>query len=286
MNKSQIYKAVTSGLEKGIFQSVRLVQVKEGDRLVLIPFAKDAKDKNARWEHIKHTIDRKLGPGDYIIEARAGITPNSLKEQFSFKINSALPMKQDLQEGGAEEIQDHTINQEAMFNIDPEDYIETIKENERLKAELKNANDLIEVLRQNQNHQQGLNDAQVVANPTMKLLEDSIPTALTLLDQLLSLRNKTLDLKEKELDYKNGQYKKVVNPKTKPKPKVKRAMNDNEKLLEYFETLFEQDPDAAEVELDKLEKHDPETYDYVCEQLGLFDEEEGDEEEEDGGEDE
>lgn len=195
-------------------------------------------------------------------------------------------MKQDLQEGGAEEIQDHTINQEAMFNIDPEDYIETIKENERLKAELKNANDLIEVLRQNQNHQQGLNDAQVVANPTMKLLEDSIPTALTLLDQLLSLRNKTLDLKEKELDYKNGQYKKVVNPKTKPKPKVKRAMNDNEKLLEYFETLFEQDPDAAEVELDKLEKHDPETYDYVCEQLGLFDEEEGDEEEEDGGEDE
>lgn len=77
------------------------------------------------------------------------------------------------------------------------------------------------------------------------------------------------------------------NGQSGAKKKIKRMKVDQvqsngqvsrEEILQGYRELMEKDQEAFDKELDALEQSDPELFDYICEELGLFGEDDPNEE--------
>jgi hypothetical protein len=272
MLRSSVYNSIKKGFNDGVYNSISLIKVnKEGQRETIIPHNKGKINGVARLDHIKHSIDRNLGAGSYVIECRTGPTSQSVHDRFNVEIKEPvlIPVKTD--QGLQENIIDATNQQETMQNIELEDYLKLVRENADLKAQIKvleMKDELYKELIQPFKNQ-GLNDGpQSISDRIFNSLSDQLPSIINIAEQFFNQRNKQIELKEKELNFKQGIKNKTTMPSNNPDQVVKR-----------LEHLYYNDPIQFDNELDEMQNKDPELYSYVCEKLQLIEDEGGEEQE-------
>jgi hypothetical protein len=267
MLKKSIQDAIFKGIEKGIYKSVALVKVNEkGERIFLLTHSKNPKE---RFEHIKIQLEKKLGPGVYSIECNTGNYRSSFKDCFEVIIKEPVLISLNNQNKDSEII-DETQNQETMNEINFEDYINLIKDKERLTAQ--NALLLTQLeIEQKKNGNVSLNDSSggTIGEKVINSLSENIPMVLSIFDKWMAQRDKDLELRERALNDKTGNKM------------IQKKINGNhfskENLISHLEDLYLNNPEEFEKSLDKIQQTDPDLYNYCLQSLGL---EETEEEEE------
>lgn len=268
-----VFNSIKAGIDKGIYTTVRLVKMDGSERSVLLPYTKNGGTKEAvlsRMEQIRHQLEKKLDPGEYVIEARMGNTPNSLFDKFPFTVKAPVMLTVQEKKNNTDEVIDKTNEQETMNDISMEDYIDLVRENEKLKADVKFLQLRLELMDNEYKSKPPALAENGVGGTIMKVLEDNLPTAINIFDKYMQQRDRSMDLKEKELNLADsGQVK----------SSKKKVVNGKERQLIVMQKLYEQDEDSFNKKMDELEQSDPETYDYICVKMDLVNEE-GEEEEE------
>jgi hypothetical protein len=278
MNK-RLYDILKGGIERGIYTCICLIRTTGGVREIVIPNNRIGEGRTVeRLNYIKYQCEKNLPTGTYQIECKTGIRKSSLTEKFDFEIkpHATITVTTEKKPDGTvqEQIVDKTLDQETMNQIDLDEYIKLVKECEHLRAQ--NAVLMTQMEMMKANPAQGLSDAQAPANgvlgAVMKTLDDNLPTALSILDKFMEQRDKANDLKERELDLAESG---VVTKKIK---KVAPVLDRN-KILYKMQQLQQSDPGAFEATLNDFELKDPATYEYLCDQMNLWDEDEGEDQE-------
>jgi len=269
MLKKSIYDTIKQGFRNGIYKSIRLIRInEEGKRETVLPFSKMGELKYSfdRLDHIKLQIDKKLPPGKYLIECNTGHGISNLKDSFEVIIKEPLLISEGniIENKLQENIIDKTEDQEQMHNIDFEDYLQLIKECEKLKAQ----NALLLTQLEMTNKMQGVNnlsdsEPKTITEKVFKSLDDNLPMVLNIFDKFITQRDKQLELKEKELNIKSGH--RTMSKKTKVNP---------DKVVKELEALYDKDENLFNKALDELEDKDPNLYQYCCNALGIEDNEE------------
>jgi hypothetical protein len=263
MLTKKVYDTIKQGLTQGVYKNVRLIKKNEnGTSEVLITWAQVGKPDESlrRFEHIILLINKKLGAGNYVIECRTGEGRYSIKD--SFEVTKKEPVQIQIvggekKEGLKDETIDKTLEQETMQQIDWDDYVKLIKEVEALKAE--KAVLILQLEMANKVPVQPLNDGpKTTLDKVLSSLNDHIPTALSIVDKIISQRDKQLEIERQKLDMKQS----------KPTPLKNKFMT--EQLVQELEGLYETDEEKFNQVLDELEQKDKKLYNTVCERLGLF----------------
>jgi hypothetical protein len=264
----KMFDRIRKGIDNGIYKAVRLSKshVPDEER-ILIPFSKitDTSKAIARLDHIRYQIEHVLGPGEYIIEARTGNNQSSLVDMFPFKIKARIspPIASEGEEPGTgvqERIEDKTFEQEIMNDpIDFDDYVNLIKENERLKAQ----NALLATQLELAQKQPQLSEpAPSLGEKAIQALADNAPVILGIFDKYFQQKDRQLDIEEQRI--RPGMRKK----------KVVTRKPTREEILSEMQSLEQSDPDSFDATLDEMEQQDPELFDYICNEMGLYEEEE------------
>jgi len=271
---SKVYQKIKSGLDSGIFKTLRLVNFdKDENPEILIPYSKlETKECYSRLEMIKFKVENgELPPGNYAIQCRSNWLKSGIVETFPLSIQERkmIPFKIPNKDETIEEPEVMISNQ-----VDFEDYVDLIKENAKLKADLQFANLQLkmqadfykDMLKQ---QPQALNDSakeKTTGERIFESIEAIAPSLMGLAEKMLDQRDKQITLEEKKLD-------KVV---VKKKGDMAKQKMDN--LIKRLETLYEQDPERFDAEMDDLEQRNPEAYEYACKVLEIEDEDEEEEE--------
>lgn len=265
MSKRAIYNLIKEGIESGIYKSVRLSKYNDnGEKETLMPFSKTSKVQDAlsRLEHIKLQLDRKLPPGEYIIEAKTGHLNSSLTDSFAVTIKTPVTIAVSENKNNDEKIIDAINDQETMRDFDFDEYKDLIQENANLKAKIYGLELKIQILEDNLKNKP-LNDAPI-GNSFVKAIEEHIPSVVHIIDKFMEMTDNKIKLRNRELDLSEngGTFKR------------KKIINNQDKILAKMEDLYENDPDSFELTLDELEKKDPKLYSFICEKMNLEEEEE------------
>jgi len=262
---SKVYQKIKSGLDSGIFKTLRLVNFdKDENPDILIPYSKlETKECYSRLEMIKFKVENgELPPGNYAIQCRSNWLKSGIVETFPLSIQERkmIPFKIPNK--------DETIEEpEVMSNhqVDFEDYVDLIKENAKLKADLQLANIQLkmqadfykDMLKQ---QPQALNDSakeKTTSERVFESIETIAPSLMGLAEKLLDQREKQISLEERKLD------------KVTVKKKGDMAKQKMDNLIKRLETLYEQDPERFDAEMDDLEQRNPEAYAYACKVLEI-----------------
>lgn len=272
--KQKAIDKARDGLKKGIYKTVRLVKIVEEKENIIIPWSKVSTiEALNRLDYIKHKLDGDLDSGTYEIQCKINFLKNGITEPFRFDVKERkIVSLSTITKTDDKEV----LTEEAttMREIDLEEYIDTIKENERLKV-------MVEVLEGERNlykklyEEKGptaLNDAPEEKGMMERALEGlsgAAPILMGLAEKFMEQRDRRLSIEESK-----------IKPTTKPtmKRRVRQAQplqeESREQLADRLELLFESDPDLFNDELDMIEGNDPELYEYLADQLGLEDSEE------------
>lgn len=279
MTKQKALDKARDGLKKGIYKTVRLVKIEEGTTIPIISWSKVSSEEALnRLEFIKYKIDGDLEAGVYEIQCKINFNKGGITEPYRFEIKerktiplSTLPKEQ------VEEVQ--TEEEPDMKQIDFDDYINTIRENAELKAQndvLVRERDFYKKLSE-EKAPLALNDSpeeKSIGERVIEGLAATAPSLLALADKFLEQRDRKLTLEENQqrpkLPYREMNKRirrRVVQP-------MQDESMDREKLLEHMTFLCDNDEERFNDEMDALELSDPDTYDYIYDQLGLEDSEE------------
>ncbi len=266
-----IFNSIKIGIERGVYTTVRLVQLVDDKRTILMPYNKIGGNKEQalhRLETIKFQLEKKLEAGTYVLEARMGDTANARCDSFEYILKAPVMLQPSTKKSSVhdEEIIDKTKEQETtMAEISMQDYIDKIEEVAKLRSDIEMLKLRIEIM-SNAQQQTALSEpASTIGNTVMKVLEDHLPTAMSIFDKFMEQRDRSLSLKDRELSLSengNTKYKKkaVVHPRDKKASDMERLMNSDE--------------EAFNNEMDRLQDTDIEMYNYICDKLDLVDEEE------------
>jgi hypothetical protein len=275
MSNRKSFDKVEKGIKAGAYKVIRLLKKEAGkEDQTVFPWNKIGSVEE-RFAYIKLKLDE-LPTGEYEIECRTSHTAG-IPQRYPIEIKDKQYISFTHSKDELKKLKpDQPETPEIMANeVDFDDYVSLIKEVEKLKAQNAVLLTQLEMERNNKS----LNDAPPGAG-VMAVINDHLPLAMNILDKFLSQRDKQLDLKDRELSLeengRSGHGKKKVK-------RIKQMAENNkevtrEEILESFQALSESDEAAFENELNALEQKDPELYDYICEEMGLFDD--GEEEEE------
>lgn len=279
MLSNKTYRIIKDGILNGTYKRIRLVRITENlEREILITFngyVRGGEESSVkRLDYIKNQLDRILLPGHYVIECST--TPNGNSGLVdSFKIIKSpvtIPIiNENSNNGSSENIENHTNNQESMTDFDIEEYKDLLQQ-------LSKAQVTIEVQKLQISHLQEqlakapLND-QGSGSGVMKMIEEHAPVVLSIFDKFLSQRDTAMSLKNRELTLaenghalnghsRNGQKKKFTKMPTQQKSK--------EEILQEMISLQETNPHSFDATMDEMENKDIELYDYICNEMGLF----------------
>jgi len=278
MSNKKSFDKVRSGIESGIYKLIRLV--KDGE--AIISWNKNSREELVkRFEYIQHKLND-LPAGKYELEVCVSNTRQGLKESFPLVVTEKKTItiqNHNIVKGETEDkIIDVTKDQETMNEIDFEEYKDLLKKNANLTAINEVLKLKVEYL-EKQLSERPLNDAPVgTGGKIIETISEHIPTALHIFDKFLDQRDRQMDLKDRELSLQENGLSSGGRRKVK-KIKVDAQQKSKEEILSEMETLSDSNPDAFEATLDEMESKDPELYDYICEQLGLFDNDEETEQE-------
>ena len=264
MIKKSVQDAIKKGIEKDIYKSVALVRIDEnGKRVFLIPHSHNPTE---RFEHIKISVDKSLSPGNYCIECKTGKNSNTLTDKFPFEIKEPVMISLTGKEEKENIIDSLELDNKMNENISFEDYVQLIKDKERLIAQ--NALLLTQLeIEQNKNKNISLNDSgagQTIQEKIIGSLSDNLPTVLNIFDRYMNQRDKDLQLREQAMNIKSG--------KTTIKNNMIPKNINKDQMLNYLENLSIEDPEEFEKSLDDLKESDLDMYCYCLDKLGLEEE--------------
>jgi hypothetical protein len=277
MSNKKSFDRVEKGIKAGAYKTLRLLKKDEkGAEQIIYSWNKAGTDSvKERFEFIKMKLPE-LGSGSYLIECATSHT-SGIKEKFPIDIIekqyvSFTHTADEVKKINTEEPQ--TV--ETMpHEIDWEEYKELVKENERLKGQIA----VLSTQRELEEKYKSLNDP-APASGIATMLQEYAPTALQIFDKFLSQRDRQMDIRERELSLEesglssSGTKKKI---KRIAKPSQEKQVTKEDILLS-FQQLSESDPEQFEAELDALEEKNPELFDYICQQMDLYDSDEVEEE--------
>ena len=154
--------------------------------------------------------------------------------------------------------------------------------------ELEKKNLLEQIAEMEAEEEETLAETEVTQNPLVKSLADLVPTLASLADRYFENEDKKIELERLKVQ-NQSQAPKSNNSQPKGRKIVPIGSRDH---LQLIENLYnEENDEALNIELDKLQVKNPVLYDKVCKELGLFEEEEQpqqtqeeEEEEEEGNE--
>lgn len=288
MLSNKIYKTIKEGIQNGTYKRIRIVRILENsEREILITYngyVRGGEESTVkRLDYIKNQIDRILPPGNYVIECAT--TPNGNSGIVdSFKIIKSpvtIPIVQAKENNNNENIEDHTTTQEPMAEFDLDEYKDLLRQISKLESIVEVQKLQIEHLKE-QLAKAPLND-QGQGSGVMKMIEEHAPVALGILDKFLSQRDKAMDLKDRELALaENGHTSNGHGHKKKKFIRQVEQQKSKEEILQDMQDLSASDPAAFEATLDDMEKKNPALYDYICNEMDLFDD--GSDEQEGGEE--
>lgn len=284
MMRRSTYTTIKEGIDNGTYKQLRLVKINnEGAREVLVSY-NGTKDQNlhTRLDYIKFQLDKNLGPGKYLVECKAGFKPSSLEDKYEVIVRSKalIPAATSAAVNKPEEekIIDLTHEQEIEEEtMNLEEYKDLLRE----VAELRAANEVYELKVKHLEQQlaeakaaQPLND-----EPEKNTLEVIIEQAAPVLDEWLKTRKDEIQLRHRQMDlaekgiFIGGNKKRVIKKATQP------AQRSAEEILADMQQLQATNEEQFEATLDEMEEKDPQLYDYICTQMGLYGEEEEEEQE-------
>lgn len=269
MSRQRIYKQIKSGLEKGIYKTVRLVRIENGNREVILPFSGAKGNAKDRFEHLVHQLEKSLPVGLYEIEAKAGFTPSSIIDSFKIELKNPVTISIDQ---GLEKKDPETMRDSFIDVDDYKDLLKEISDYKSLCEVQKMKIQFLESQLKNNAPVTPLAESPSIAGGIFKALEDHLPTALNVLDTFLKQRDRGLNIKERELTLNENGGGKRLKIKRKSKPQEEEL--DREAILEQMQGLSESDPDSFEATLDEMEEKNPELYDFICDKMDLMEEEE------------
>jgi hypothetical protein len=256
-------------------------------RKIIVPAKRlrrtDVNEYFKHWAFIKMKLANELEPGKYILEcfydtARKNSSDYPIEKSAHISILDPVIL------------QDPTPKKKP-FNMDEKEYIEIIKENERLKAEksllmveVKMLQEKIENLEEELNEMEGLADE---ASTGIKGGMEAITPLIPMFEKFMEQRDRQLNLEELRL--------KKVAPKTKKKiyriaqnqqaqplqqqqqenqqQQEEQNINDQpseyEILIDRLDMLLDNDPDLANQELDIIQLNNPNLYNQLVIDLDL-----------------
>ncbi len=271
MSNRKSFDKVEKGIKAGAYKVIRLLKKEEGkEDQTVFPWNKPGSVLE-RFAYIKLKLDE-LPKGNYEIECRTSHTAG-IPQRYPIEIKDKQYISFTHSQEEIKKIK-NTEEPETVetmpHEIDWDEYKELVRENERLKAQIA----VMATQKELEEKYKPLNDAPAGAG-IMAVINDHLPVAMSILDKFLSQRDKQLDLKDRELSLEESGRSGSGKRKVK---RINKSMSDNskqiskEEILESFQALSESDEAAFENELNALEQKDPELYDYICEEMGLFDE--------------
>lgn len=281
------YEAIIKGYKGGIFKILRLTRINAaGEREVIVSFNKkqDEHTFEEKLRQIRYMLENNLPPGNYQVEAKNSIHPNSALRIFKVEVKVAKTntlLHQAESSNGTKienaEIFDGMTNNELL-----EKYLELTNECANLRAqcavkdiEIKILNERLEWFsKQNINPNTGLSDPSTAGSVTNSLgstLKDIAQMGIPILEKYFDQRDRELTLKENSVA-KNGHS----NTKSSY-PGAQRQTFLNQLLAEYGR-LFDENPEECDNKLDDLKEKDLQAYNYIMKGLNLEEEEEEGEE--------
>lgn len=279
--KRKKYDAIRNGIDSGVYKCVRLIQIKDGERIVLLPFNSLSMpgELEKRMAHIRQMLEKELAPGTYLVECRNSHNKNGHVNKFEFVIEEPKILKLNPSTGAVERNQEgEPINAEIMESISLREFLDIMQENSDLKAENDFLKKQLEMALQNQTALSDPTPVKTGWDRVFDVLGDNSATLLGLADKFMQQRDKRLELDERMLS--SG----VANKKNNHTPKVIKRTQETmaeqlyKKKLQELAHLYDTDPDQADAIMDELEETNPELYQMLCADLGIDGEEEEEEE--------
>jgi hypothetical protein len=154
-----------------------------------------------------------------------------------------------------------------MENISLEDYIDLVRDNERLRAENAVLQTQLELTKKFY-EDKGLADPGAVAgSKTAEIIKELAPSALGLLSEFMNQQSMKLDLEEKKLSLK---------------PTGTKIKRSNIETVDYLKNqltkaLQEEDQNKIDLVLDNIYEKYPNLYESILEEYNLSEEEEEEE---------
>lgn len=137
--------------------------------------------------------------------------------------------------------------------------------------ELEKKNLLEQIAEMEAEEDEALAENEVTQNPLEKSLADLVPTLTSLADRYFDREDKKIELERLKLENHN---KAPQNNNSQPQGRKIVPIGSRDHL-QLIENLYnEENDEALNIELDKLQAKNPALYDKVCKELGLFEEEE------------
>jgi hypothetical protein len=281
MSIKKTIEKVKKGIDEEVYKMVRLIKKeKKGNKIednVLIPYSKMGKQHCiARLNHIKHELENDLPPGKYIIQVCMGSTKTAMKKNFEVEVYAPIKVLHSrTQHSPSVEVDDKTEettdnNMNGFVSI--EEYKKMLQEISNLKMQLHvlmTENEMLnrEISRLDSGGR-GIGDGSgnTFAETAFKTLSDMAPGIMNVVDKFLEQRDRRLDLDERKLN------KVKVN-----RSNVQQQQMTREELADYIDDLFDKDEARANMELDKIKQSDPDTYNWLWDELGLVDDNEPEE---------
>jgi hypothetical protein len=279
IKERDVIQKIRIGIDSGIYKCVRLSMKKgknSNDVDVIVPFnlPNDPHGVEERLKYIIHKLDQVVEPGHYEITCASSFGRNAAKDFFPVTVLKREKLKIIPQND--KDNSETILNAEAMSEISLDEYIAVIKENAELKAQntalLNQISDL-----QDELTKQPLSDPSAMAqNSTgdriLTSFDNALPTIANLIGKHYEQKDRLIGLKEKQL----SQGKVSV----KNKNVILEQRKKWNELADHLDELFEQNQDAFNNEMDSIQQSDPKLYDFLCNKLGIEEDDEGNYEDE------
>jgi hypothetical protein len=267
-SRRQVYNKIKAGLKSGLYKGIRLSKIVEGEKEILVPFNRINPGQGLeRFEYIQNKLELNSMPGEYLIECRTGLVPSSIVDEFTISIKSKM-LPPDSGEKETHEKEEYLHPEvETMNDIDFEEYKRLVEENAKLKGNEQIL--LFKIKMLEDDRAKPLADAPSTGGGIIAALSEHAPSIIGAFDEFLKTQNRKLDIEEKKLDNRKGYpVKKKNTARTTARQKSK------EDILEEMINLEQTDPEGFDKTLDDMEVQNPELYNFICDAMGLEEEEE------------
>lgn len=253
-NIREILNKVEKGIKEGYFLTFRLL---DKDRNIITTYKRN-KDVWVQWNYIKQKLSE-LPDGVYIIKASADKYNHDTTEYEIIKDTTPeiiTPTKSIIEQQ----------NNDLMNEISLDDYLDLVRENEKLKSQVAVLQTQIDLQKQyfeSNKETKGLSEP----SPLAAAFESIAPAALGLLDKYLSIQEEKNNIEKSKVN--KGLLKGRVF-----RPQKKQPLNESGPTYEQIYNDCKQLQDAGNESalndlLDNIEALDINTYNRLISDLGI-----------------
>ena len=201
-NINEILSRVKKEIDKDFYLSIR-IETPQGKQITEYSRKKPIRDQ---YEYIKYRL-LDLPDGTYILSCARDSTLKKDVTRYEVIKDSETP---EVIQAKRSIVSKNSSNID-MENISLEDYIDLVKENERLKAENAVLQTQLKMTEEFYKEKTLSDPGAVGASKTVEIIKELAPSALGLLSEFMNQQSRKLDLEEKRLNQTQPAKGRIIN---------------------------------------------------------------------------